>query len=163
VGRPEVGELTEQIVVGPYFILRDLPIREDSQEGILDLPLQSTRQRVDAIAQTCFLTIRLQRYGSCSVGCNGVLPARWQRKAAIDRARLKKEAVGKRNLTFESRSQKAKLHAGNQRQSRCYHRRELRKHSPAAAGRLSARVMALFRRSSRPTGMPDAFDRAPLR
>jgi hypothetical protein len=83
------------------------------------------------------------------------------------------------------------LHAGNQRQGRRYHRRELRtpkvfasgEHSPAARrgeqalGRLSgqrnrrdtlittarARVMALFRRFSRPLGMPDAFDRAPLR
>src|SRR6266545_4306191 len=32
---PQIGELGEQIAVGPYFILRDLPIREDSQEGIL--------------------------------------------------------------------------------------------------------------------------------
>ena len=37
VRRPQVRELGEQIAVGPYFILRDLPIREDSQEGILDV------------------------------------------------------------------------------------------------------------------------------
>ncbi len=43
------------------------------------------------------------------------------------------------------------------------------KHSPGARhggqalGRLRARVMALLRRSSRLPGMPDAFDRAPLR
>jgi hypothetical protein len=37
VRRSQVRELGEQIAVGPYFILRDLPIREDSQEGILDV------------------------------------------------------------------------------------------------------------------------------
>jgi DNA-binding transcriptional LysR family regulator len=37
VGRPEVGELGEQIVVGAYPVLRHLPICEDSQEVILDV------------------------------------------------------------------------------------------------------------------------------
>jgi hypothetical protein len=51
----------------------------------------------------------------------------------------------------------------NQRKGRRHHGRELRKHPPAAAGRLSARVMALVRRSARLPRMPDAFGRAPLR
>jgi hypothetical protein len=37
VGRPEIGELGEQIVVGAYPVLRHLPICEDSQEVILDV------------------------------------------------------------------------------------------------------------------------------
>jgi hypothetical protein len=37
VGRPEVGKLGEQIVVRTYPVVRDLPICEDSQEGILDV------------------------------------------------------------------------------------------------------------------------------
>ena len=32
--RPQVGELGEQIAVGPHPILRHLPICEDSKEGI---------------------------------------------------------------------------------------------------------------------------------
>ena len=44
MGRPDVWELGEQIGVGPYFILRYLPIREDSQKGILDVVGQCKRK-----------------------------------------------------------------------------------------------------------------------
>jgi hypothetical protein len=71
-------------------------------------------------------------------------------KAADERS-SKFVETGKQNFMRESK--RRPRHHGN----------ELRKHSPAAAGRLSARVMALVRRSFRPPGMPDAFDRAPLR